>query len=191
MPASDALVIGQLAQAAADEWWATMCTEDGSAMRAELARAFFVNSSDPRENEALEAEAQRSVSNPEASVFPAHRRGEGGEMELLGPRVHARGVRAENGVEYSAALTVKPVLSFRHARNCMQSKDDGRTALIGAVQRALQCSGLAQFAATAGGRSSIDIMKQGITKKYAVSFLIEALGLAGIATEGEEVRLLN
>ena len=74
--------------------------------------------------------------------------------------MHARDVHAENGGRVQRRLTLKPVLSFRHARRIMQSKDYGRTQLIGAVQRALQCSGLAQFVATAGGRSSIDIMKQ-------------------------------
>ena len=76
MPACDAHVIGQLAQAAADEWWATVCTEDGGALRPEWAQDFYINTTDPQQNEALEAEAQQSASsatgasNPEASVFP-------------------------------------------------------------------------------------------------------------------------
>eukprot|EP00966_Prymnesium_polylepis_P279805 6464332-Prymnesium_polylepis.1 len=85
MPAAEAAAIAQLAQAAADEWWASVCTDDSQALRPELARDYFVNTADPAADEALEGEAQRSVANPEASVFPAYRRAAGGGRTLLGP----------------------------------------------------------------------------------------------------------
>lgn len=198
MPAAEARAIASLAQAAADEWWAGMCTADGLALRPEIARDYFVSSADAAQSAATEAEALSSETNREASVLPCYRRavgdGDGGStsgsadaLVLSGPYVETRDVSAANGVQYSAALTIKPVLSYRHARQRMQARDDGRSALIDAVLRRLRSAGLAQFSASAGGRSSIDIMKQGITKKFAVGFLIEALGLAGIAAEHEEV----
>lgn len=186
MPAAEAETIAQLAQAAAAEWWLTMCTDAGSVLRPELAHDFFINSADPAQNEQLQAEAARSEDNPEASVYPAFRRVDGA-LALCGPYVQARDVNAANGATYSAALTIKPVLSFRHARRAMHSCNDGRSELISAVQSSLLSAGLAQYVATAGGRSSVDVMKQGITKKYALSFLIEVLGVSGIAAEGEEV----
>lgn len=195
MPAAEARAIASLAQAAADEWWAGVCTADGLALRPEITREYFVNSADATQNAATETEALSSEANREASVFPCYRRAavEGGcesggadTLVLSGPYVEIRDVSAANGVMHSAALTIKPVLSYRHARRRMQARDDGRSALIDAVQRRLRSAGLAQFSASAGGRSSIDIMKQGITKKYAVGFLIEVLGLAGIAAEHEE-----
>ena len=202
VPAAEVAIARDCAQAAADEWWAGVCTADGLTLRPEISRDYFVNSADAAQSAATETQALSCEANREASMFPCYRRavvgdadgdddsGGGGGADALvlsGPYVETRDVRAANGVKYSAALTIKPVLSYRHARQRMQARDDGRSALISAVQRRLRSAGLAQFAASAGGRSSIDIMKQNITKKYAVGFLIEALGLAGIAAEHEEV----
>ena len=108
-------------------------------------------------------------------MYAAYREDGCGELALRGPVVHARDVTAANGASHAAALTIKPVLSFRHARQCdaCAPSADCRTKLCGAVQRKLRGHGLAQYAASAGGRSSIDIMKFGITKKYALCFLIE------------------
>ena len=118
-------------------------------------------------------------------MYAAYREDGCGELVLRGPVVHARDVTAANGASHAAALTIKPVLSFRHARQCdaCAPSADCRTELCGAVQCKLRGHGLAQFAASAGGRSSIDIMKFGITKKYALCFLIE-VGARGVHMVG-------
>ena len=167
MGAAEAADIERLAQAAANEWWAEACTADGDALRPELCARFFVNTADAEANSALALAAQRSESNREAAVYEAFRpAGARGSLALAPPVVERRDVRTAEGACYSAALTIKPILSFRHARSPspqgrgLSPEEDARAALIGKVQRALRDAGLSQYVATAGGRSSIDIMKQ-------------------------------
>ena len=70
MPSAEARKIAELAQAAADEWWAGMCTADGRALRPEWVRDYYINGTAAEANAALEAEALSSDGNPEASVAP-------------------------------------------------------------------------------------------------------------------------
>jgi hypothetical protein len=70
MPSAEARKIAELAQAAADEWWAGMCTADGRALQPEWVRDYYINGTVAEANAALEAEALSSDGNPEASVAP-------------------------------------------------------------------------------------------------------------------------
>ena len=55
MPSAEARKIAELAQAAADEWWAGMCTADGRALRPEWMRDYYINGTVVEANAALEA----------------------------------------------------------------------------------------------------------------------------------------
>jgi len=87
-------------------------------------------------------------------------------------------------------LTLKPILSFRHAYDEHQEKlfeADQRTKVLKAIQHRLDESGLAHYAARPGGRSSIDVTFEKLDKAYAMEFLIDSLNVEGSARQGQRL----
>jgi hydroxymethylpyrimidine pyrophosphatase-like HAD family hydrolase len=93
-----------------------------------------------------------------------------------------------NGDEAQATvqLTLKPVLSWRHAYNPEKAiGKDPRSHLSEWVQNALDEARLAHYVARPGGRSSIDITLEKVDKAYALEFLIDRLNLQGTERRNE------
>jgi hydroxymethylpyrimidine pyrophosphatase-like HAD family hydrolase len=85
-------------------------------------------------------------------------------------------------------ITLKPVVSFRHARNPLVTfGQDLRSELIAAIQARLDAEGLGYCVARAGGRASIDVTLEKLDKAYALEFLIDRLNLQGQAREGRKL----
>ena len=86
------------------------------------------------------------------------------------------------GVEkpVTVQITLKPVISWRHAKNASDKiRDDVRQLFIRKIQDELDRIGLSQYIARPGGRSSIDITLEKLDKAYAVEYLIDQLNIAG------------
>ncbi|HXM51027.1 MAG TPA: hypothetical protein VN956_24495 [Pyrinomonadaceae bacterium] len=85
-------------------------------------------------------------------------------------------------------ITLKPILSFRHARKQGQLFGrDVRTKMIRVIQASLDEEGLSHFVARPGGRSSIDVTLEKLDKAYALEFLIDRLNLQGQSRKGEKL----
>jgi hypothetical protein len=77
-------------------------------------------------------------------------------------------------------ITLKPILSFRYARNPSRLfGKDMRSKLISAIQEHLDKHGLGHYVARAGGRASIDVTLEKLDKAYGLEFLIDHLNLQG------------
>jgi hydroxymethylpyrimidine pyrophosphatase-like HAD family hydrolase len=88
----------------------------------------------------------------------------------------------------SVQITLKPILSFRHAAKPTRLfGKDARSRIIGVLQTRLDRSGLGQYRVRPGGRSSIDITLERLDKAYALEFLIDRLNLQGLASRGQEL----
>lgn len=90
----------------------------------------------------------------------------------------------EKGLERDCIVqfTIKPVLSFRYAKDRFVKKlfnNDLRTLIIDRVNEELKVKGLTNYLAKAGGRSSIDITPKRVNKKYALEFIIDHLNVQG------------
>ena len=85
-------------------------------------------------------------------------------------------------------MTLKPVLSFRHARDFRRLwGKDLRRGVVADVQRRLDEEGLGHYVARAGGRSSIDVTQEKLDKAYALEFLIDRLNLRGQSRLGQKL----
>jgi len=77
-------------------------------------------------------------------------------------------------------ITVKPILSFRHAKNPDQMiGNDFRKSLMDGIQEKLDQNGYTNYIARSGGRTSIDITLEKLDKAYAIEFLINRLNVQG------------
>ncbi len=112
---------------------------------------------------------------------------------LVRPIVELRPVKY--GADHSrlqahVQLTLKPVLSFRHAKTeALRDRlfeNDLRTWVIGEIQQRLDYMGLGHYEAKAGGTSSVDVTLEKVDKGYAMRFLIERLNLQGHERLGEK-----
>jgi hypothetical protein len=84
-------------------------------------------------------------------------------------------------------ITLKPVLSFRHARNPSRVLGrDLRSQLIVSIQKQLDTCGLGHYTTRAGGRASIDVTLEKLDKAYALEFLIDRLNLQGQPRQGQK-----
>lgn len=85
-------------------------------------------------------------------------------------------------------ITLKPILSFRHARKQGQLFGrDVRNKLIRVIQARLDEEGLSHYIARPGGRSSIDVTLEKLDKAYALEFLIDRLNLQGQSRHGQKL----
>ena len=85
-------------------------------------------------------------------------------------------------------ITLKPVLSFRQARDECRDRlfgKDLRHRLITSIQKELDKRGLGHYIARPGGRTSIDVTLEKLDKAYALEFLIDHLNLRGHARRGQ------
>lgn len=108
--------------------------------------------------------------------------------ELSKPSVDERPVEyrdAKGPQEAMVQITLKPMLSFRHALEPQKKfGEDLRTKYIPLIQERLDTMGLSKYIARPGGRSSIDITLEKIDKAYALEFLIDFLNLQGSTRQG-------
>lgn len=111
--------------------------------------------------------------------------------KLVYPTVDARFVEygsAETAQNASVQVTLKPILSFRHAFDSVQFvSKDLRTKVIGTIQKKLDEKGFSQYVARPGGTSSIDVTLEKLDKAYALEFLIDRLNLQGTAHLGQKL----
>jgi hydroxymethylpyrimidine pyrophosphatase-like HAD family hydrolase len=87
----------------------------------------------------------------------------------------------------SVQLTLKPILSFRHAYKPSQVYGkDLRAQVIDQIQEMLDRKGLGHYVARPGGLSSVDVALEKVDKAYALEFLIDTLNLRGYARLGQK-----
>ncbi|MFX0204175.1 MAG: hypothetical protein ACFFCW_49385 [Candidatus Hodarchaeota archaeon] len=106
------------------------------------------------------------------------------------PKVDTRPVRYGKDDPYkntTVQITVRPVLSFRHAKKPVDFfGKDFRSKLTKAIQSKLDHNGFTQYVARPGGRTSIDVTLEKVDKAYAIEFLIDHLNLQGSSRLGME-----
>jgi hypothetical protein len=112
--------------------------------------------------------------------------------ELITPQPDLRIVRygCDAVNEATVQITLKPILSFRHAHKRRKSKligKDLRTKLTETIQEELDKQGLGRYVARPGGRSSIDVTPEKLDKAYALEFLIDHLNLQGQVRRGQKL----
>jgi len=113
-----------------------------------------------------------------------------GQFEI--PVAEARHVHYRSGASQHTAtvqVTLKPVLSFRHAHKGYAPQlvgNDIRTAVIRQVQGQLDRDGLGRYVARPGGRGSIDVTLERLDKAYALEFLIDYLRVEGNPRNGQQ-----
>ena len=106
--------------------------------------------------------------------------------------VEPRSAAYRNGpAEKSATvqITLKPILSFRQAREGRAQElfgNDLRSQVVNRIQERLDGVGLGQYVARPGGRASIDVTLERLDKAYALEFLIDRLRVQGSIHRGEQ-----
>jgi len=112
------------------------------------------------------------------------------DSEFINPNVDLRMVEYGSGEftkQVSVQITIKPILSFRHAYDPVQLVDnDLRSEIIKRIQSKLDEKGLMHYVARPGGTSSIDVTLEKIDKAYALEFLIDHLNLQGNTRLGQK-----
>jgi hypothetical protein len=114
--------------------------------------------------------------------------------ELIRPKPEVRPVQygtAENLKQAVVQVTLKPILSFRHAWEAQKAKlvirGDLRILLAKTIQEELDCRGFNHFIARPGGTSSIDVTLDKLDKAYALEFIIDRLNVQGSSRLGEKI----
>jgi len=113
--------------------------------------------------------------------------------EVIRPNPEIRPVQYGSGRKLKQAVvqvTLKPILSFRHAWEAQKSKlatKDVRASLTASIQKRFDTRGLSHFVARPGGTSSIDVTLERLDKAYALQFIIDRLNIQGSARLGEKV----
>jgi hydroxymethylpyrimidine pyrophosphatase-like HAD family hydrolase len=101
--------------------------------------------------------------------------------------VDVRYLSVERNMQSTVQITVKPVLSWKHAVDPEKKfNNDKRCELINRIHKRFDEIGLTNYIASPGGNTSIDITKSKLDKSYAVSFLIDYLGIEGNKRKGEK-----
>lgn len=94
--------------------------------------------------------------------------------------IDIRYIDIESSAKSTVQITVKPVLSWKHAIHPEKKfNNDKRCELINRIHRKFDEMGLTNYIASPGGNTSIDITKSRLDKSYAISFLIDFLGIEG------------
>ena len=110
--------------------------------------------------------------------------------QLIFPQPDTRIVRYgyDEFQEATVQITLKPILSFRHAHKPSQVfGKDLRTRLAEAIQAKLDDHGLDHYTARPGDRSSIDVTPAKLDKAYALEFLVDRLNLQGFTRHGRKL----
>ncbi|HEX6186297.1 MAG TPA: hypothetical protein VFZ44_20575 [Pyrinomonadaceae bacterium] len=110
--------------------------------------------------------------------------------QFVAPAVDIRPVEygpGEHPRQASVQITLKPVLSFRHARDPLRLVGkDLRSKHIELIQAALDQNGFGHYMARPGGTSSIDVTLAKLDKAYGLEFLIDRLNLQGNPRLGQK-----
>ena len=94
--------------------------------------------------------------------------------------VDIRYLTFDDGLKTTVQITVKPVLSWKHAINPKSKfNKDIRSKMIKNIHSKFDEIGLMNYTARAGGRTSIDVTKSKLDKSYAIRYLIDFLGIEG------------
>ena len=103
------------------------------------------------------------------------------ELALDGKdHVDIRYLDYEKGSQSTVQITVKPVLSWKHAINPEKKyNNDIRSDVISSIHKRFDQTGLTNYIASPGGNTSIDVTKSKLDKSYAIRFLIDHLGIEG------------
>jgi hydroxymethylpyrimidine pyrophosphatase-like HAD family hydrolase len=113
--------------------------------------------------------------------------------EFIRPKPEIRPVKygsVDNVKETVVQVTLKPILSFRHAWKAQKAKlvnRDLRILLARKIQEDLDRRGFDRFIARPGGRSSIDVTLDKLDKAYALQFIIDRLNVQGSPRLGEKI----
>jgi hydroxymethylpyrimidine pyrophosphatase-like HAD family hydrolase len=114
--------------------------------------------------------------------------------ELMRPKPEVRPVeygKADDLKRAVVQVTLKPILSFRHAREAHKSRlvnqGDVRTLLATEIQKELDHRGFDHFIARPGGTSSIDVTLDKLDKAFALQFIIDRLNVQGSSRRGEKI----
>ncbi|MCD4678382.1 MAG: hypothetical protein K8S18_20705 [Desulfobacula sp.] len=100
--------------------------------------------------------------------------------------VEVRYFNYKNDNPVTVQITVKPVLSWRHAINPKDKfNNDLRIKLIKSIHERFDKIGLTKYTARTGGNTSIDITKSKLDKSYAIKYLIDHLGIEGNERKSE------
>lgn len=114
--------------------------------------------------------------------------------ELTCPYVERRRVRYGHDVhasEGSVQITLKPMLSFRHAlsdrtgETLFKEGRDLRSKYITKLIDRFDKRGLGHFSPRPGGRTSIDVTMEKLDKAYALQYLIDNLNVQGHGRKGQ------
>ena len=109
------------------------------------------------------------------------------------PKPDLRLVRYGAGVDLQEAtvqITLRPMLSFRHAyEHTLEEllEHDLRRAWVQRIQAELDQNGLSHYVARPGGRTSVDVTLEKLDKAYALEFLIDHLNIQGQARLGQKL----
>lgn len=113
--------------------------------------------------------------------------------ELIQPKPEIRPVQYGSAGDEKRAVvqvTLKPILSFRHAWEAQKPKlvnRDVRALLTKNIQKELDRRGFDHFIARPGGTSSIDVTLDKLDKAYALQFIIDRLNVQGSSRLGEKI----
>jgi hypothetical protein len=113
--------------------------------------------------------------------------------EFIRPKPEVRPVQYGTGDNVKQAVvqvTLKPILSFRHAWEDQKLKlisRDVRALLTKRIQKELDRRGFDHFIARPGGTSSIDVTLDKLDKAYALEFIIDRLNVQGSSRLGEKL----
>jgi hydroxymethylpyrimidine pyrophosphatase-like HAD family hydrolase len=101
--------------------------------------------------------------------------------------IDIRYLNFERDLPKTVQITMKPVLSWKHAiYPDKKFNNDRRTELIKQIHQKFDELGLKGYSANCGGNTSIDITKSKLDKSYAIRFLIDYLGIEGNERKGEK-----
>lgn len=108
-------------------------------------------------------------------------------IKSLSEPIDMRFIEFENEYKFTVQITLKPILSWKHAVNQKAKfNNDPRTKLIAKIHKRFDEVGLFKYTASSGGNSSIDITRSKLDKSYAVRYLIDFLGIEGNVRKGEK-----
>lgn len=110
------------------------------------------------------------------------------ELALDGnEHIDIRYLNFEKDAQSTVQITMKPVLSWKHAINPEKKfNNDKRSEVINCIHKRFDQMGLTNYVASSGGNTSIDITKSKLDKSYAIRFLIDFLGIEGNERKGEK-----
>mmetsp|Transcript_81986 Transcript_81986/g.198721 ORF Transcript_81986/g.198721 Transcript_81986/m.198721 type:complete len:561 (+) Transcript_81986:80-1762(+) len=176
IPSADAGALVDICNEEASKWWEEL--SPGGKIEG-LQERFYIATGNEDEDAKTQHEAEADQTNTEAAVL-------GPVSPGFSPTAVVRSCEAADGVSYATSCNILNVLSFRHARGkILPAHEDPRMQLIRRIQKRLREVGLVRFIVSPGGRASIDICHHLVSKRTALAWLLQHLGLEGVEQLGE------